>query len=75
MLYSLFLLRIQDRSDGGKGTELHHTAQKKRLLGVGTPRILSGWGNNWGGKRHILDWGDTAHTLFMGGMIVQTLKL
>ena len=38
------------------------TAQKKRLLGGGTPHLLSLLkGNNWGG--------DTAHTLLIRGTI------
>ena len=43
----MFLLGIQDRDVFGKGTGLHywgvggHHEEKKRILGGGTPHILS----------------------------------
>ena len=52
-------LRFQDRAGSCKGTELNG----------GTQHILIDGGNNLGGEKHKLGWGDTAHTFMTGGTI------
>ena len=73
------LLRIQDRAECGKGTELHggggHHTEKFVLEWGDTAHTFLMSGTNGVGtphnieRKHILGGGDTAHTSLIGGTI------